>query len=61
MKNFGITFHGNHAVITFNCKLDKENKEFMQTSYPELNIFTTIPKHGKELVRIEGCILSKDG
>ncbi len=60
MKNFGITFHGQHAVIKFNCKLDKENREFMQTSYPELNIGTTIPKHGTELVRIEGCILSND-
>lgn len=60
MKAFGTRFHGNHAVITFNCKLDKENKEFMQTSYPDFNIFTTIPKHGKELVRIEGCILSND-
>ena len=60
MKTFGTRFHGNHAVFAFNCKLDKENKEFMQTSYPELNIFITIPKHGKELVRIEGCVLSKD-
>lgn len=60
MKNFGITFHGQHAVIKFNCKLDKENREFISTAYPEIHVYTTMPKHGTELTRIEGCILSKD-
>lgn len=58
MKTFGITFHGQHAIIKFNAKLDNDNREFMQASYPTLNISITIPKHGKELVRIEGCMLA---
>ena len=59
--NFGINFHGKHAVIKLNCKLDKDNYEFMYSCYSDvLDIFTTEDKKGNIRTRFEGCILASE-
>lgn len=59
--NYGINFHGKHAIIKFTCILDKDNREFMHSCYSDvLDIFTTVDKKGNTRTRFEGCILATE-
>lgn len=58
MRNFGIEFHGNHAIIKLNCKLTSHERHSLANAYPDLVIRGIDTPKVQNLTRIEGCLPS---